>query len=121
MLFEIDHAYMHTGDLEKVDHILARNSLLGWIIFRAMPGLQLTSSVYEFHIQHTKPIDLIDFWTGEAMGVGEPQIKTPKIGKVKREEMKFIKQGYKLNWLEIGGTLFQKLSLTMESKRQKDA
>ncbi len=62
MLFEIDHAYMHTGNSEKVDDILARNSLLGRIIFQAMPGLQLTTSEYEFHIQHTTPIDLIDFW-----------------------------------------------------------
>ncbi len=100
MLFEIDRAYMHTGESEKVDHILARHLLLDGIIFRALPGLQLTSCEYEFHIQHTKPIDLFDFWTSEAMGVDEPKIKHQKIGNDQREEMKFIEQRCKLNWLK---------------------
>ncbi len=94
MLIGIDHSYMHTGDSKKVDHIVARHSPLGWVIFGAMPGLQQTSSV--FHIQYTKPVDLTDFWTSEAMGVGQPQIEMPKMSKIEREETKLIEQGCKL-------------------------
>ena len=84
MIFEIDHAYMHTGGSEKVDHILDHTRFLVELFSERCQAVQLTNIV--FHIQQTKPIDLIDFWTSEVMGAGEPQIKTQKMGKIERDK-----------------------------------
>ena len=94
MLIGIDHAYMHTGDSKKVGNVVARHSPLGWIIFGAIPGLQQTSRI--FHVQYTRPVDLTDFWTSEAMGVSQSNIEMPKLSKIEQEETKLIEQGCKL-------------------------
>jgi hypothetical protein len=73
MLIGIDHAYMHTGDSKKVGNVVARHSPLGWIIFGATPGLRQTSRI--FHVQYTRPVDLTDFWTSEAMGLSQSNIE----------------------------------------------
>ena len=72
MLIGIDHAYMHTEDSKKVGSVVPRHSPLGWIIFGAVSGLQQTSRI--LHVQYTRPVDLTDFWTSEAMGVSQSNI-----------------------------------------------
>ena len=94
MLIGIDHAYMHNGDSKKVGNVVARHSPLGWIVFGAIPGLQQTSRI--FHVQYTRPVDLTDFWTSEAMGVNKSNIEMPKLSKIEQEETKLIEQGCKL-------------------------
>ena len=94
MLIGIDHAYMHTGDSRKVGSVVPRHSPLGWIIFAAVSGLQQTSRI--FHVQYTRPVDLTDFWTSEAMGVSQSNIEMPKLSNIEQEETKLIEQGCKL-------------------------
>ena len=35
LLIGVDHAQMHTGETRQSEHLVARNSLLGWVVFGA--------------------------------------------------------------------------------------
>lgn len=37
LLIGIDHTHMHAGETRQVDHLLARNSPLGWVGFGGKP------------------------------------------------------------------------------------
>ncbi|CAB4021694.1 Hypothetical predicted protein, partial [Paramuricea clavata] len=38
LLIGIDHAHMHTGQTKQADHLVARRSPLGWVIFGSTTG-----------------------------------------------------------------------------------
>ena len=63
---------MHTGETRQAGHLVARHSPLGWVIFGATPGdaREKNSILY---VKYTKPEDLSDFWTTEAMGIAATQ------------------------------------------------
>lgn len=68
LLIGIDHAHMHTGDTRQVEHLLMRNSPLGWVVFEGNPTA--TSDVtHILHMRFATPVDLSDFWTTESKGV----------------------------------------------------
>ncbi len=38
LLIGIDYAHLHTGETKQVDHVVARKSPLGWVLFGSKPG-----------------------------------------------------------------------------------
>ena len=59
---------MHAGETKEVNHLIARKSSLGWVVFRGKTKETPDASAI-LHVKHTSPIDLTDFWTTESMGV----------------------------------------------------
>lgn len=69
LLIGIDHTYMHTGQTKQVDHLVARKSPLGWIIFGSSAGQLNNATRTVLHIRYQEPVDLSDFWMTKTMGV----------------------------------------------------
>ena len=93
LLIGIDHAHMHAGETRQVDHLLARKSPLGWVVFGGKPE-QISDVTSILHVKYASPIDLTDFWTTEAMGVAvKPCVcDTDKLTQAEREEAKLIEE-----------------------------
>lgn len=91
VLLGIDHPKLHTGETRESGNLVARRSLLGWVVFGA------TSEKFEnvsqiFHVKCSNPIDMTDFWTTESMGV-EGKIclcETKKLSPIEAYEAKII-------------------------------
>jgi len=91
LLIGIDHACMHTGETRQAGHLVTRHSPLGWVIFGATPGdARETNSI--LYVKYTTPVDLLDFWTTETMGVAVTPClcATGKLSQIEREEVKVI-------------------------------
>ena len=94
LLVGIDHAHMHTGQTRQVDHLVARESPLGWVIFGSTPGDLSNVTTTVLHVKTTSPVDLSDFWTTEGMGVQvDPCVcDANKLNQLDREEKRMIEQ-----------------------------
>ena len=68
LLVGIDHPKLHTGETREADNLIARQSLLGWVIFGTTPGKRGQVNRV-FSVKVPTPIDMTDFWTTETMGV----------------------------------------------------
>ena len=92
VLVGIDHAYMHTGLTKHANHLVARKSPLGWVIFGSAQGDVSARTASVFHVRFSTPVDLTDFWTTESMGVQvDPCVcDENKLHQINREEMKLI-------------------------------
>ena len=97
LLIGIDHAYMHTGPTKQVNHLVARKSPLGWVIFGSPPGDGMNVTTTVFHVKYANPVNLSDFWTTEAMGiVVDPCIcDANKLSQLEREEKRIIEESAK--------------------------
>lgn len=93
LLIGIDHAHMHAGETRQVDHLLARKSPLGWVVFGGKPE-QICDITSILHVKYASPIDLTDFWTTETMGVTvKPCVcDADKLSQTEREEAKLIEE-----------------------------
>ena len=93
LLIGIDHAHMHAGETRQVDHLLARKSPLGWVVFGGKPE-QISDVTSILHVKYASPIDLTDFWTTETMGVAvKPCVcNADKLTQTEREEAKLIEE-----------------------------
>ena len=93
LLIGIDHAHMHAGETRQVDHLLARKSPLGWVVFGGKPD-QISDVTNILHVKYASPIDLTDFWTTETMGVAvKPCVcNADKLTQTEREEAKLIEE-----------------------------
>ena len=94
LLVGIDHAHMHTGQTREVNHMVARKSRLGWVIFGSTSGDLSNVTTTVLHVKVISPVDLSDFWTTEAMGVQvDPCVcDANKLNQVDREEKMMIEQ-----------------------------
>ena len=62
ILVRIDHHVLHTGETKEVQNLVARNSLLGWVIFGISPGSESqVNKVY--HVKFSSPVDITDLKT----------------------------------------------------------
>ena len=98
LLIGIDHAHMHTGSTKQVDHLVARRSPLGWVIFGSTPGDQRNATTTVLHLKYsTVHPGRSDFWTTEAMGVQvNPCVcDAGKLSQTDREEKKMIEDSAK--------------------------
>ena len=59
LLIGIDHAHMHAGETRQVDHLLARKSPFGWVVFGRKPE-QICGVTSVLHAKHALPIDLLN-------------------------------------------------------------
>ena len=93
LLIGIDHAHMHAGETRQVDHLLARKSPLGWVVFGGKPE-QISDVTSILHVKYASPIDLTDLWTTETMGVAvKPCVcNADKLTQTEREEAKLIEE-----------------------------
>ena len=93
LLIGIDNAHMHAGETRQVDHLLARKSPLGWVVFGGKPE-QISDVTNILHVKYASPIDLTDFWTTETMGVAvKPCVcNADKLTQTEREEAKLIEE-----------------------------
>ena len=93
LLIGIDHVHMHAGETRQVDHLLARKSPLGWVVFGGKPE-QICDVTSILHVKYAPPIDLTDFWTTEAMGVAvKPCVcDADKLTQAEREKAKLIEE-----------------------------
>ena len=93
LLIGIDHAHMHAGETRQVDHLLARKSPLGWVVFGGKPE-QISDVTSILHVKYASPVDLTDFWTTETMGVAvKPCVcNADKLTQTEREEAKLIEE-----------------------------
>ena len=91
LLIGIDYAFMHSGETKQVDHLMARHSPLGWVIFGARPG-ETSGATPILHVKYATPVDLAAFWTTEAMGVNvKPCVCIEdKLSQAERDEAKVI-------------------------------
>ena len=94
LLVGIDHAHLHTGQTREVNHLVARKSPLGWVIFGSTSGDLRNVTTTVLHVKVTSPVDLSEFWTTEAMGVQvDPCIcDANKLNQVDPEEKVVIEQ-----------------------------
>ena len=94
VLIGIDHAYMHTGLTKHANHLVARKSPLGWVIFGSAQGDVSARTASMFHIRFSTPVVLTDFWTAESMGVQVDQCvcNENKFYQINWEEMKLIEE-----------------------------
>ena len=60
LLIVIDQAHMHAGETKEVNHLIARKSPLGWVVFRGKADETPDASVI-LHVTYTLPIDVTDF------------------------------------------------------------
>ena len=91
LLISIDHAHMHAGETRQVNHLLARKSPLGWVVFGGNPE-QISDVTSILHVKYASPKDLTDFWTTETMDV---MVKScvrdvDKLSQTERKERKMI-------------------------------
>ena len=91
LLLGIDYAFMHSGETKQVDHLMARQSPLGRVIFGARPR-ETSGDTPILHVKYATPVDLAAFWTTEAMKVN---VKTcvciaDKLSQVEKKEAKVI-------------------------------
>ena len=93
LLIGIDHVHMHAGETRQVDHLLARKSPLGWVVFGGKPE-QICDVTSILHVKYAPPIDLTDFWTTEAMGVAVKHCvcDADKLTQAEREKAKLIEE-----------------------------
>ena len=94
LLIGIDHAHMHTGPTKQVDHLVARKSPLGWVVFRATPGETACDTARVFQVRYATPVNLSEFWTTEAMGVEvKPCVcEADNLRPIEREEKRIIEE-----------------------------
>ena len=96
LLIGIDHAQMHTGETRQSEHLVVRNSPLGWVVFGATTSKnQETSRI--FLVSYTVPVDLSEFWSTESMGVAvKPCVcSADKLTQSEREETRMIQNSCK--------------------------
>ena len=89
LLIGIDHAQLHTGPTKQKDHVVARKSPLGWVLFGNKSGAATArESTRVLHVKYTAPIDLSEFWKTESVGVlVKPCVcEADKLTQVEREE-----------------------------------
>ena len=91
LLIGIDHAQLHTGPTKQKDHIVARKSPLGWVLFGNKSGTATSAagvSTRVLHVKYTAPVDISEFWKTESMGVlVKPCVcEADKLSQVEREE-----------------------------------
>ena len=68
LLIGIDHACLHIGETKQSGHLVARNSHLGWVVFRAASRkIQQANNVLQ--VSYSTPVGLSKFLPTEAMGV----------------------------------------------------
>ncbi|XP_068693002.1 uncharacterized protein [Montipora foliosa] len=89
---------MHTGETRQAGHLVARKSPLGWVVFGGT-SQDAPAASRTLHVKYTSPVDLIDFWTTEAMGVAITPCLCPanKLNQIEREEAKIIERSCQKN------------------------
>ena len=97
LLIGIDYAHLHTGETKQVDHIVARKSPLGWVLFGSKPGCISSETTKVLLLSKKTSVELADFWTTESMGVEvKPCVcEADKLSQVEREEKIIIEQSAK--------------------------
>jgi hypothetical protein len=85
---------MHTGQTKQADHLVARRSPLGWVIFGSTTGKLSNTITTVLHVKYTAPVDLSNFWKTETMGV---EVKpctcdADKLSQLEREEKRVIEE-----------------------------
>ena len=91
MLIGFDNAYLHSGETKQVGNLMARHSLLGWVVFRGKPSATEEAN-HIFHVRQVAIVDLTYFWTTETMEVtAKPyNCNAPKLSQTEREEARII-------------------------------
>ena len=98
LLIGIDHAHMHTGQMKQVDHLVARKSPLGWVVFGSTTGKSSCDTHRVYHVKHATPVDMFEFWTTETMGVEvKPCVcEADKLSPIEREKRLIEKSAVKV-------------------------
>ena len=93
LLIGIDQAHMHAGETKEVNHLIARKSPLGWVVFGGEDEETPNASAI-LHVKYASPIDLTDFWTTKSMGVAVKSCfcDAEKLTQIEREEAKLIEE-----------------------------
>ena len=96
ILIGINHAKMHTGETREAENLVARRSPLGWVVFGATNGCQGNVNKV-LSVQLSRPVDITDFWTTEAMGVSAKSCEcdAEKLSPIERREKKIIEDSCK--------------------------
>ena len=93
LLIGIDHPKMHTGETRQFNHLLARQSPSGWVVFGGKSESDaLVANI--LHVRYATPVDLTEFWAMESMGVQVKPCVCDEDGltQVEREETKVIEE-----------------------------
>ncbi|XP_071948817.1 uncharacterized protein [Antedon mediterranea] len=67
ILIGVNYAHLHTGKILEGDGIVAQKCPLGWTVYGGGGNSTLNNRI--MHVKISKPVDLTDFWSTEAMGV----------------------------------------------------
>ncbi|XP_022799862.1 uncharacterized protein LOC111337764 [Stylophora pistillata] len=96
LLIGIDHARMHTGETRQSEHLVARNSPLGWVVFGTTASKGQEKGRL-FFVNYAAPVDLSEFWSTESMGVSarSSDCSMDKLTQLEREEKKIIENSCK--------------------------
>ena len=86
---------MHTGQTKQVEHLVARKSPLGWVIFGSSTAQLIdivTTTV--LHVRFQESVDLSDFWMTKSMGVTVKPCtcEADKLSQSEREEKQAIEE-----------------------------
>ncbi|KAJ8032343.1 hypothetical protein HOLleu_25850 [Holothuria leucospilota] len=96
LLIGVDLAQMQSGEMRQSGNLMARHSLLGWVVSGSCQG-QLTNQKSVLHVKVSEPINMTDFWSTESMGVQSQncQCEPTKVSKLEQEEGKIISESCK--------------------------
>ena len=92
LLIGIDHPNIYaSGQTRQAGELVARQSPLGWVVFRA-PSWKVQPASRILFVKYAIPVDLSDFWRTESMGVEvNPCVcEADKLSQVEREEAEVI-------------------------------
>ena len=70
VLIGIDNPLLHTGETRQLKSLIARHSLLGWVLFGTTAGRnEPAHQVFHIKTVMLPAVDMADFWSTESMGV----------------------------------------------------
>ncbi|CAB4039112.1 uncharacterized protein LOC111319232 [Paramuricea clavata] len=64
LLIGIDYAHLHTGEMKQADHVVARKSPLGRVLFGSKPGCTTSETTRLLHLSNKTSVDLAEFCMG---------------------------------------------------------
>ena len=98
LLIGINYPLFHLGETKAKVGLVARRSPLEWVVFGSNSEDSLLEGKQVFHVRLADPIDLIEFWKTESMGVAVSPC-TCEVAKMSPEEavkLKLIEESSKL-------------------------
>ena len=94
ILVGIDNPMLHIGETRQQGDLVARHSPLGWVLFGATHGENLSNRVFHIKTLVSPTVDMADFWSTESMGVSVKacSCESEKLSPIEAQEGRIIEE-----------------------------